>query len=360
MKVVLKELTPSPLFVGERASTDLFSGQGCLLLAKGQMITPKIYRLLQSQKVFSINYEIDSSKVTGQFSLQIYKQLVQSVEYFFTKAQLFDSEVLGQTLAYVELILKEIHKGKMAFELNQLRTFDNYTYVHSVNVAILSAMMGTELGLPDQSLRHLTLGALLHDIGKVNIPLEVLNKPQALTPSEFEFIQKHPQFALERFGKTRIPQRVKLGIFQHHERWGGQGYPNKLKKDEISLEGQIIALADVFDALTADRPYRKGIPPYHAFEMILSMSGLDFSPTVVEGFKLPFIAYSLNSLVRLDSGEAGVVIAVPRERPTRPLLRILFDKHGRYLDRVLELDLLKDSSRYITKIEFPKQSVLNI
>jgi putative nucleotidyltransferase with HDIG domain len=358
MKVILKEVMPSPISEGERANTDYFDAQGCLLLAKGQTITPKLHKLLLTQKVFSIHYEIESKHKKSQFSFQLYKQLVQSAEYFFTKAQLFDSDNLVHTLSFVEEILNDKNLGDVFLELENLRTFDNYTYIHCVNVAIISAIIGQEFGLKDQSLRYLTLAALLHDIGKLKIPPEILSKPQALTHSEFELIKRHPEFGIKRLQNMAIPQKVKLGIIQHHERWNGEGYPSKLKKQKISLEGQIIALADVFDALTADRSYRKGIPPYHAFEMILSRTGKDFSPKIVQAFKRSFRVYPLNTLVRLNNGETGIVLAVPLEHPTRPLLRILFNHNGEKINRVLEVDLYNDSSKYIVEVEYNEMQIL--
>lgn len=115
---------------------------------------------------------------------------------------------------------------------------------------------------------------------------------------------------------------------------------------------QIVAVADVYEALTADRPYRKGLPPYHALEMIIASSGKDFNPKVVQAFRESLILYPENAMVALNTGEVGVVVAVPIQMPTRPLVRILFDSNGRFLNREIYIDLLQDLTRFISRVEF--------
>jgi len=128
-------------------------------------------------------------------------------------------------------------------------------------------------------------------------------------------------------------------VRQHHERWDGNGYPDGLSGSKICLDAQIIAVADVYDALTAGRPYRKALPPYHALEMILTM-GKDFNPIVIQAFRKTLNLYPKGTLVTLNTGEIGLVVVVPTSFPTRPLVRLMFDCNGKYLDREIYIDLM--------------------
>ncbi|MPN19994.1 Cyclic di-GMP phosphodiesterase [bioreactor metagenome] len=125
-----------------------------------------------------------------------------------------------------------------------------------------------------------------------------------------------------------------------------------MRKNEINIDAQIVAVADVYEALTADRPYRKGLPPYHALEMIIAWSGHDFNPAMVKAFRKSLILYPDNAVVTLNTGETGLISAVPTQMPTRPLVRLLFDKNRRYLNKELYIDLMQDLTRFIERVEF--------
>ena len=184
------------------------------------------------------------------------------------------------------------------------------------------------------------------------IPSSILNKPSGLTPEEFEIVKRHPIQGQHLIQNVGVPSEVLLSIGQHHERWNGQGYPARLMKCGIHPSAQIVAVADVFNALTADRPYRKGLPPYHALEMIIAGSGTDFAPDVVQAFRCSLLLYPENSIVTLNTGEIGIVITVQSNNPTRPLIRILFDEKGNYINDYKVVDLLQDLTSFIIEVEF--------
>lgn len=141
-------------------------------------------------------------------------------------------------------------------------------------------------------------------------------------------------------------------VEEHHERWNGKGYPNGSPGNNIHLDAQIVAVSDVYEALTAERPYRKGIPTYQALEMILARSGKDFNPLVVQAFRESLILYPENSIVILNTGEMGVIVAVPLQMPTRPLIRLLFNNKSRFLNKEIYVDLMQDLTRFIVRVEF--------
>lgn len=168
---------------------------------------------------------------------------------------------LLNTMNIVDDIINELEEHETYVNFNHFRTYDNYTYVHSINVAILSTLIAKQIGYRGKHLSDLCLGALLHDLGKLMIPGSILNKPSGLTSEEFEIVKMHPIQGQKMLQNIGVPPEVLLSIRQHHERWNGQGYPDRLIKRGIYPSAQIVAVADVFDALTADRPYRKGLHP---------------------------------------------------------------------------------------------------
>ena len=347
---------------GMTASVDLFDNFGVLLLHKGQPITESIRDLLQKREVFvwrkqeNINYSTEKVKA---FSKDVYINLVGSLWNIYHEARLVLPEQIEKTVVLVEIILKELNPINIYLNLEMVRLdlekfkhHDYGTFVHSLNVAILATMTGIRLGYKEKILKYLTLGALLHDLGKLDVPKEILNKPGSLTDDEFAIMKRHPQLGTKMLRNTHLLPSVLATVKEHHERWNGKGYPYGLIGNNIHLDAQIIAVTDVYEALTADRPYRKGLPPYHALEMIIAGSGKDFNPKVVLAFRESLILYPENAIVTLNTGEIGVVVAVPLQMPTRPLIRLLFDDNGRFFSGEIYVDLMHDLTRFIGRVEF--------
>jgi len=203
-----------------------------------------------------------------------------------------------------------------------LRSYDEYTYHHSLSVAVLAIAIGQSIGFSDKELRLLGRAAMMHDIGKVNTPLELINKPGKLTDSEFKTVKNHASdgykyLALEEVGD----ENFRKAVLCHHERLDGSGYPNKLSGDDIPFMSRIIAVADVYDAVTSYRSYRKPMSPSDAMELVMSEVGRAFDYNVVIAFIKKIDFYPLNTCVELSNGKLGVVI--DNSHTLRPILRML-------------------------------------
>jgi len=361
MNLVLEKKRPNSA-LEKTASMDLFGSTGMLLLQKGMPITDGIRERLEKREVYVLKKgqaKIASPRQVKAFPKDVYTQLVGSLWSIFHEAKLVKAEQIEKTMALVETILEELQAPNVYIDLDAIRLdlekfkqHDYGTFVHVLNVALLSAITGLQLGYTERRLKYLTLGALLHDLGKLKVPREILNKPGSLTKEEFAIVKQHPIVGKEMLKDTHLLTSVMAMVSEHHERWNGKGYPYGLSGNNIHRDAQIIAVTDVYEALTADRPYRKGFPPYHALEMILAWSGKDFNPIVVQAFLKSLILYPENAIVTLNTGEVGVVIAMPMQMPTRPLLRILFDCNGRFINREIYVDLMQDLTRFIERIEF--------
>ena len=208
-----------------------------------------------------------------------------------------------------------------------LKTFDDYTYLHSVNVTLLTLIIGAAFKLNKNDLYKLGLSAILHDIGKIFIPKSILNKPGRLTDEEFAIIQTHSTQGYQYLKKDYdIPMASYLGVLQHHERYDGSGYPLKIEGKKIHLFGRIIAITDVYDALTSNRPYRKAMLPSEAFEYILANGNLHFDPALVASFTEKIAAYPVGTIIQLSNGNSGIVMKNYTNSFVRPVVRIF--RHG--------------------------------
>ena len=213
--------------------------------------------------------------------------------------------------------------------LSTIRDFDDYTYVHSVNVGILAMTLGSRIGLSRDSLEMIGICGLFHDLGKIEIPLDIINKPGKLTPDEFEAIQKHVLNSVRLILKLKAPRDLKSQIiiapFEHHLKYDLSGYPRTNHKKPLSLYGRIISIADVYDALTSPRIYRdKEISPNQALEIMVKGAGTDFDPILLKVFIKMIGIYPIGTLLKLDSGEIGLVTESSEEiDPLRPRVVLL-------------------------------------
>jgi HD-GYP domain-containing protein (c-di-GMP phosphodiesterase class II) len=223
-----------------------------------------------------------------------------------------------------ELVDKIINNKDIIVNMVDLKVFDDYTYYHSVNVAILSLILGVALNYTRSELFKLGLSALLHDIGKVFIDKNIIEKQGKLTNEEFDEIKKHPLFGYNYLkDKLDIPTKSFLGALQHHEKFDGSGYPEHMKGMDISVFGRLIAVADVYDALTSDRPYRSAMLPSEAMEYIMGGAGTLFDPEYVFLFTRKVAAYPLGTCVKLSNGVTGIVVENYEDCCMRPKLKVI-------------------------------------
>ncbi len=351
MKICSTPLAANQLSVGVPTKFDLFDSLGKLLLAKGETVTERIYGLLLKRQVFCLTEVVSPPVEIKRFSAKIYKHVLGSIQHLYYEEALIASDELQATVELVDLLVGEIETcPKPIIDFNEFRTYDNILYVHSVNTAILSGVFASELGRSQTQIRDVVLGALLHDIGKLSIPKQVLNKPESLTLEEFALVKLHPEKGAAMLANVEISPDVLNIIRHHHERWNGTGYPSGLKYNQNSVYSQIVAVADVFDAITSDRHYRKPLPFYHAYELIMTHQGL--SPMVQKAFKHCIVLYPENSLVKLNTGEVGRVIEVPLNYPTRPTLRVLYNADGTPVEGIQIISLLEELTTFISDVTF--------
>lgn len=203
--------------------------------------------------------------------------------------------------------------------LQCMRGFDDLTYVHSMNVALISHVIGEWMGLPKEELDVLTIAGLLHDIGKLHIPPEIISKPGKLTDAEFNIIHFHPKFGHEIVKTKHLDPRVALVTLQHHERIDGSGYPAGLKGKDMDTFSKIVAIADVYDAMTANRVYRDGLCPFKVMAAFEKERHL-YDPSILYMFLQRIVQAYANMDVLMSNGIKGKLILVNRDIPSKPVV----------------------------------------
>lgn len=248
-----------------------------------------------------------------------------------------------------EKLVEEVLQAPDAImNLMDIKSFDDYTFTHNINVAVICLLIGQALDLSKDEMNQLGTGGLLHDIGKLKIPLSILNKEGKLTDQEFSEMKLHPTYGYEILSKSKdISELSRMTVLQHHEKFQGGGYPRGLKGNQISLFARICAVADVYDALTTDRPYRAGMSPYEAIKILNAGIDNHFDPKILTAFIRKFSLYPAGSLVELNDGSYAMVLKNNSISVIRPIIKILVDSSGQRLKKRVEINLLEHKELFI-------------
>jgi putative nucleotidyltransferase with HDIG domain len=224
--------------------------------------------------------------------------------------------------------------------LTTLKNYDNYTFTHMVNVSILMMGQARALGIDGGLLREFGLAALMHDIGKVRTPLEVLNKPDKLTDDEFVIMKRHVVDGAEILrGTPDVPALAPIVAFEHHLRIDGTGYPNGVTRPSLNLGTMLCGIADVYDAMRSQRAYQQSYPTDRILQVLKRNDGAQFDQHLVRRFVQLLGIYPVGNFVKLDTGEVAVVRQVHAPDPYRPQVRILFDRAGAAIEAPYDLNL---------------------
>lgn len=248
---------------------------------------------------------------------------------------------LGVRRAVSELAESVIRNPDALTCLTQLKRKDEYTALHSLRVCILALAFGRHLGLDRELLQMLGIGALLHDLGKLKVPNEILNKPGALNDRELELMKNHVPYGVEILERTPGIPRPAIEVARcHHERYDGTGYLEGLKHEQIGFFGMIGGIVDCYDAITSDRAYRAGISGHAALKRMYEWRTRDFHPGLTEQFIQCMGIYPIGSVVELSTGEVGVVVTMNRVRRLKPQVALVLDANATPYRTRVTVDLM--------------------
>ena len=348
----LKRLKP-----GMVTAQSIYNSSGANYLTRGTELTKQYIDRLRNLGVSNLHVvstvvdekllppeEILSEKTRALAVKRVY-DVFQQIEQSGT----FDLEPLSKAAAAMVNDIME-RRGNLV-QLTDIRVHDMYTFAHSVNVAMLSGLIGVLAGLTEKQLTELTLGALLHDLGKIAVPQEVLNKPGRLTKNEFDIIKHHPMAGFDKIMRMHLEDGAKLAVvaLQHHEHMDGTGYPDGLAGEKIHLYGRISAIADVYDALTSTRPYKKAYSPAIAYNIMANCSAGQFDERLLKFFFANVAIYPVGAVLKTTAGY-GIVKEVQFGHTDRPRVIMFADASGQNLAHPYEEDLSMQVERHIDTV----------
>lgn len=324
---------------------NILSNDGSILLRAGVRLTDRYISKLKELGVMHIYVEdgrLDDVKVEDEGLLKLKQVYMKNMSKIVRNLSIGNKVETRDSLRIVEdLVEYIIDCGDVDKSLYDIKTYDNYTYIHCIDTSVMATFLGISMKYGEHDIKELGVSASLHDIGKTKIPHKIINKKGKLTNKEFEEMRKHPVYGRKILEKhVGISQRALDAIEQHHERVDGLGYPNGLKEKEISSFGKIISICDVYDAVSNDRVYRKKMSPNDAYELILGGSGTMFDPHFVKKFKDTFAIYPIGCCVKLSNGVEGYVIKQNKGFPDRPIIRVLYDEITKQPIPFYEINLL--------------------
>lgn len=340
---------------GDIVARAIYDGRETPLVAAGSALSPYEIERLKSlgfQGVYVTGSEASGAKDGQPISDGVREAAVNQLADAFSTLQNGGVLPVQPLRKSVDSMLDEVLGVRTVLaSLTSLRTHDNYTFEHSVNVAAVSLMLGAELGLDNERLRVLGLGALLHDVGKTSLSPTILRKPGGLTDEEYRNVKEHPRLGFEIIrAYDDLDRAVARIAHEHHERVDGKGYPRRIRGPAIDPLAKIVSVADVYDALTADRVYRKGMPTVKVLNILSSDAGTAFEPDVVSALLKRVAPYPLGTVVRLNNGLTATVVQVPQDAPSRPSVRVYVDANGEVLNEPVVYHLRHDASLHVQDV----------
>lgn len=360
----MRLVSVNSLQAGVCLAKPVYNEHGFTLINKGIPLTARMIEKLDSLGISYVYIEdarISHIGVTSSISEELRKEAVSFVESSFsqianeskTKQSLLLENSMKGVAKLVRNFIQELKQNENVLNLlADIYIYDDYVYSHSMNVTMYALALGMELKLSENDLEILGVGALLHDVGKVLVPIEILDKPGKLTAEEFEEVKKHAEYGFEMLRKVpTLSLLVAHCAYQHHERVNGSGYPRGLKEDNIHLLGKILAIADVYDAVTSHRVYRKAMLPHEGLEILYAGAGTLFDKQMVEKFRKAVAVYPVGLGVVLSDGRKGVVSRQNQEMSDRPYVTILEYSNGEKLQTSYEIDLMKELHIVITECD---------
>lgn len=340
---------------GMVTANDIYTRNNQLIITKGTVLNDKVIDKLRFYKIygFSVYPEkqeeeesyIEELRKTPEFKKfnRTYVDTVNEV------ASNFNCIISGNQEINLDHLLQEtnriLHEGRNATHvmemLHGIRDYDDLTYVHSMNVSLICNIFGGWLKLPQRDITNLTLAGLLHDIGKLLIPKEILTKPDKLNTKEYEIMKGHTIKGYEVLKDLPIDIDIKYAALMHHERQDGSGYPNHFTNKQISKYAKIVSIADVYDAMTANRIYRKAFCPFAVVEEFEREGFIKFDSQYLVIFLERIVESYLHNLVKLSDGREGEVVLINKFALSKPMVRVgddfidLSKEHNLHIQSIL-------------------------
>jgi putative nucleotidyltransferase with HDIG domain len=299
----------------------------------------RVGRLLMHQRMESGHSDVRAIR-------ESYRNAVAGAEAIWEQAQAEGGPDPELAIGLVESLASSVGQNRRAMlALTALCRYDNYTFTHMVNVSVLTMAQARSLGIDGPLLRQFGLAGLMHDIGKIKTPAEILTKPERLTEGEFAVMMKHPVDGAEMLRRRlELPPLTAVVAFEHHLRVDGTGYPGGVARPSLNLATQLCSIADVFDAMRSQRSYQQAFPTDRIQAVLQQNDGSRFDQRLVRRFSQLLGIYPVGNLVRLDDGSLAVVVRVHAPEPSRPMVRVVTGPDGTRLASPRDVPLWLDGT----------------
>lgn len=350
----MRQVSVNSLTVGDVLGKTIFSSSGRILLGKGVKLTSIFIAKLRDMRI-SILYiddeRFDDVIVEDVISEEHRRDVLEILEKSTHSVRLGKSLDCFELTKLINKIVEEIlFKKEILVNMMDMRSKDNHMFAHSVNVCVLSTVLGKALFLDREKLETLATGAILHDIGKMQLDPKLINSVGNMTTVESELFKTHTTLGFEYLKKRKDLNLIIAHIaFQHHEHMNGTGYPRQLKEGEIHQLAQIVAIADFYDKVTSDHNVEKRIMPHEACEILMGIAGTLYPLEMVRQFLKSIAAYPTGVTVRLNTGEIGVVVDQNLSMPARPVVRV-FDELEFGQTAIKEYNMVEKRTIFIEEV----------
>ncbi|MCX7796342.1 MAG: HD-GYP domain-containing protein [bacterium] len=330
---------------GDILGYPIFRKDGAILLNSGVKLTENYIQQLKDLGITHIYIQDEISQdiiIPDPISIETKMEALRVIaDNFYRSCRGLKLDVESVRNVVNSIVDEILSSEQILLNLHDIKSFDNYVFSHSLSVTVISIIVGRRLGYNDRFLRDLGIGCMLHDIGKLDIPKEILDKPESLTPEEYEIVKFHTHYGYRRLRDQNgdLPATSAHVAWEHHERYDGSGYPRSLRGEKIHIFSRIASVSDVYDAMTTDRVYRKAYSPSDAMEFIMGGSGTLFDYNIVGAFVKSIAPYPVGDIVLLSTGETAIVIDVNRDFPLRPIVRVLKDDGWEDVDLMKKTDI---------------------
>ncbi|HEY3316047.1 MAG TPA: HD-GYP domain-containing protein [Bacillota bacterium] len=351
----MKLMAVNESILGLKAARSIYTSDGTLLLAAGKEVKEVYLNRLSELGVYSVYIDDgfqDDVNMEDVVSERTRVEALKTTRDAMTRIGAGAKASVQDISKVMDDLMDELMADpSLMLNLVDIRAINDYTFGHCVGVAVLSLMTAISLGYNQFDLKKIGMGALFHDLGKIKIPDSILYKPGPLSPLEWEEMKRHSAIGFELLRERGDFNIVSAHIaFQHHEKLDGTGYPRGIKGSEIHEFARVVALADVYDAITTDRPYRPRKLPHQAILIIRDGIRTHFDPNIVPAFISNVAIYPIGTVLVLNTGEKARVIEVQKRRPASPVVRVVAGADGLPVEGGRKIDLARSSDVHIVAL----------
>jgi len=329
-RAIMKLVAVHELKINDILEQDIENDYGVVVISGGTVVTEYLKLKIENLDidfVYVKTHNVDEEEAETVFERKINAEFTNTIDSFkdiFMSAKFGQKIIVDEFKESVKPLVNDLMvNDNILGNLRKIKVNDTYTYKHSINVGLISAMIGKWLNYSETDLSDLVIAGMFHDIGKSKIPASILDKKEKLNYSEYEIIKAHVGFGYEILCESGdVSENIRLGVRDHHERYSGKGYQFGLNGDKIHEFGRIIAVADIFDAMTSDRSYKKKISPFKVAEYIRELSFSHLDPQITNLFLKNIASFYVGNIVQLNNGAKGEVILVNKSNYTKPLIKV--------------------------------------